>query len=193
MKKTFGLIIGTAVAALVAGAAQAADLEYRSPADASGFYIRGDVGYSWLEWDGPMDDGNLTLGGGIGYRFNEFFRTDVRFTYAGGYKGDWVDWPANTRLANIKTYTVLANVYFDLPVEDWPFRPYVGAGLGWGHADCCRGGPEDDGLAMALMGGVTFALTDSVDLDLGYKYQRIFITGWDTEEHQITAGFRYNF
>ncbi len=185
MKRIIGLLTGTAVAALLTGAAQAADLDYQSPAEASGFYIRGDIGYSFLEWDGPSDDGALTAGGGIGYRFNDFLRADIRYTYAGRFQAS--PWH------KLETHSVLGNVYFDLPVDDWPFRPYVGAGLGWGKGICCNGADDEDGLAAAFMAGVTFALTDNLDLDIGYKFQDIFISGPNITEHQITAGFRYNF
>ena len=88
---------------------------------ASGFYLRGDGGWSWLSTD--EDDNSVgVLGGGVGYQFNDNLRTDIR--------GDW----AGIGNDDTSFTTVLGNVYFDIPTETI-MTPYLGAGLGYGWAE----------------------------------------------------------
>ena len=48
----------------------------------SGFYLRGDIGWSFLTWDGGKDDSAFTTGGGVGYKFNDNLRSDVRVDWS---------------------------------------------------------------------------------------------------------------
>ena len=84
----------------------------RSRADAEeyqemGFYLRGDIGWSFLDWG--EDDNALTVGGGVGYQFNDYLRSDVRVDWSGDY-----DVGAD---ADLNMTTVLGNLYFDFPNE----------------------------------------------------------------------------
>ena len=54
-----GLLAGTAAPAL------AADYSADAPVSTSGFYVRGDGAWSWLNTD-TRDDNTLALGGGVG-------------------------------------------------------------------------------------------------------------------------------
>ncbi len=36
-------------------------------------------------------------------------------------------------------------------------------------------------------------LTDNIDLDVGYKFRDIMISGSDPQEHVVSAGVRFNF
>jgi opacity protein-like surface antigen len=36
-------------------------------------------------------------------------------------------------------------------------------------------------------------LTDNVDIDVGYRFRDTMISGSDPQEHQISAGVRFNF
>lgn len=169
--------------AIAAGQAQAADQGDPAPSYSDmGFYLRGDIGWSFLEWSGD-DDSALTVGGGIGYQINEQIRTDLRVDWAGSYDVA----PG----AEMDVSTVLGNLYFDIPTETM-ITPYLGAGLGygWGSVD---GGSDKDGLAFALMAGASVSLTDSIDLDVGYRYREIMSSGSDPTEHQVTTGFRFKF
>ena len=150
---------------------------------ASGFYIRGDLGWSFLEWGGGADDSAPAFGAGIGYQATDNLRTDLRVDWAGSY--------SVAPGAKMDATTVLGNLYFDIPNETI-FTPYVGAGLGWGWVNDAPGG-NDNGFAYALMGGAAVDLSDSLALDLGYRFRDIGISGPDTMEHQLTAGLRVKF
>lgn len=123
--------------------------------EASGWYLRGDVGYSYNKLRGAeyfqgsnsnLVDFNSTklkggfLGGvGVGYQVNNYFRTDLTFDYMakssfrGSTLGGCGVLPAgpcvSSDIASIRAYTLMANAYVDLATFG-RFTPYVGAGIG---------------------------------------------------------------
>ena len=179
------IILAGAFLGLAGSVAQAADIDPVIPSDTyqnMGFYLRADVGWSFLEWS-EGDDSNWAAGVGAGYRFNDNLRVDGRVDYAGEYHVA----PG----ANMSVTTALANAYFDIPTGT-AFTPYLGAGAGygWGTVD---GGDDKDGFAYALMAGVGVNLSDNVALDVGYRFREIMASGADPMEHQILTGIRFGF
>jgi opacity protein-like surface antigen len=185
--KIFKLILLAGFAVLpFAAAAHAADVDPPPVAeenDVTSFYLRGDLGWSFLDWSGGDNDSALNLSGGVGYQFNENFRADVTADWAGDYNVA----PG----ADMSTTTVLGNLYFDW-ANDSAFTPYVGAGIGYGWVDETPSG-NDSGIAYGLAAGVSMGLTDNIDLDVGYKFRDIMISGDDPQEHVVSAGVRFNF
>lgn len=126
------------------------------PAPVSGWYLRGDVGYSYnifhtghyaIATDDPLLLTNsifssefrstFTVGGGVGYKVNNFFRADVtadwmgngRFTgYTLGSCGVALDC-TSTDIATFSALTLMANAYVDFGTYG-RFTPYVGGGFG---------------------------------------------------------------
>lgn len=181
-------LLATAMTAGVAVAAQAADpsvpvedtptaQEYQ----AMGFYLRGDIGWSFLEW-GDNDDA-FAVGGGVGYQFNDYLRSDLRVDWSGDYE---VAPGADASLT-----TVLGNLYFDWQ-NDSMFTPYIGAGAGYGWVDA-DGGNSDDGFAYSLMTGVSVDMSESIALDVGYRYRDLMISGENPTDHSGLAGIRFKF
>jgi opacity protein-like surface antigen len=81
VKQCRGIAVAAAWLVATAGSAAAADA-YGAPSTAeayaaSGFYLRGDAGWSWLD-SNTIDDGSISAGLGIGYEWTPMFRTDVR-------------------------------------------------------------------------------------------------------------------
>lgn len=183
MKNFKVLLLAGVIAVPFAVTAKAADIDPPAAADPQmvGLYLRGDIGWSFLEWSGGDDDDNFVAGGGVGYRFNDSFRMDVTADISGDYE--------IAPGAEISTTTVLGNAYFDW-ANDSMFTPYVGAGLGWGFVD---GAVDDDGLAFGLAAGVSLDLTNNLAIDTGYRFRDIMIEGEDTQEHQVTTGIRFSF
>ena len=140
------------------------------------------AGHSWNGVAAAMT-ARLVLGGGVGYQFNDNMRADVTVDWAGDYDVA----PG----ADMSTTTVLGNLYFDW-ANDSAFTPYVGAGIGYGWVDDTPSG-NDSGFAYGLTAGVSMGLFDKVDLDVGYRFRDIMISGSDPQEHQISAGVRFNF
>jgi len=183
--KHFGKMIGCLLmAAGLAGQAWAADVDYEMAAALSGLYVRGDIGASFLDWNGGKDDTAFLFGAGLGYRFNDYLRADVRYSRAGKFSiGGGTDLTASS---------VLGNIYFDLPLRDWPLRPYLGAGLGYGWATFSPGA-DGSGLAAAFMAGVSANITPNLVLDAGYRFHDIMVSGPDVTDHQLLIGLRYHF
>jgi opacity protein-like surface antigen len=148
---------------LSAGVAQAADLYQPQPMmdapevtvqEASGWYLRGDVGYSFNKLrganffqggaaDSEVDfasariDDSAIVGAGVGYQINNYLRTDVTFDYLTksdfrgstfGSCGVSTDCFSRDR-SSFSAYSLMANVYVDLGTYAY-FTPYVGAGFG---------------------------------------------------------------
>jgi opacity protein-like surface antigen len=167
MTKT--ILAAAAAALLASSAAYAADVYQPEPqpayveapevtvAEASGWYLRGDLGYSFNKLRGAKffqgsnaDEASFTtssikdsfwLGGGVGYQTNSYLRTDLTFDYmfksdfngstTGGGAGGGACAVACTSadISAMKAYTLMANAYVDLGTYAY-FTPYVGAGIG---------------------------------------------------------------
>ena len=165
MKKI--LLASAAMALLGAVTAQAADIIPQMPeepiyqpepqpvAAASGWYIRGDVGYAWNRskgvdfFQGDLNTytafsssklrGSYSVGGGVGYQMSDHLRGDVTLDYFGKAKfngstvGTCGAGPlvpcTSTDLSSMTAYSLLANAYVDL--YKWGrFTAYAGGGLG---------------------------------------------------------------
>lgn len=165
--KTLPLAAGALVLA-AAPLAQAADIYEAPPVTAEpvyvsepeplpaagGWYLRGDIGYAFVETDGidyilyghpgarghfselELKDG-LTIGGGIGYQITDYFRTDVTADYlfetdfegsTRGSCGVAADC-FSTDHSSLTAFSLLANAYVDLGTYK-RITPYVGAGIG---------------------------------------------------------------
>jgi opacity protein-like surface antigen len=169
-------------------AAQAADIEPDVPTEVEtsqmGIYVRGDVGWSFLEWSGGADDNAFVAGGGLGYQFNDAFRMDMTADFTGDYQ--------IAPGAEISTTTLLGNAYLDW-ANDSMFTPYVGAGVGYGWVNGSGAAADKDGLAFGLATGVAVDLTSNLAVDVGYRFRDIMVSGPDTMEHQATVGLRVKF
>jgi len=164
MKTT--ILAGTALAILGMSAAKAADIlppiveapyieapVYEPVSVASGWYLRGDVGYSWNKLRGadffqgsnatyvPFASASLrgayTVGGGIGYKATEHLRFDAtldftgRSRFTGSTTGSCGVATAcvSTDTSSMQALSLMANAYVD--IGTWGrFTPYVGAGIG---------------------------------------------------------------
>lgn len=176
MKNITKALLGLGLLAGAAAPAFAADAYTPdAPITASGFYIRGDAGWSWLNTD--EEDSVGVVGGGVGYQFNDNLRTDLRADWAGIGNDD------------ASFTTVLGNVYFDIPTQTI-ITPYLGAGVGYGWA---QGHVNDDvdGVAFGLMAGIEVNLTDNLSADVGYRYRQILSE--DTYDNEALVGLRYSF
>ncbi len=180
------ILLAGVVALPLSVAARAADNIPVVPSEVStmsGFYLRGDVGASFLNWSGGNDDKAWVAGGGVGYQYNDFLRMDMTVDRSGQY--------SIAPGAKIDTTALMGNVYFDWK-NDSAFTPYVGAGVGYGWVQG-PGFKDDHGLALGLAAGVSVDVMSNLALDVGYKFRDIGISGPDTMEHQVTAGLRFKF
>lgn len=203
-------------------------------AGASGFYARLDG--SWRFNNDPegiyrqagfgamlneaMGD-SVGFGIGAGYRFNEYLRFDatVDYGFGGTLSGD-EPCPGTCTTHHIETdYSSLAgflNVYADLGTYHG-LTPYLGAGAGVAQLTTSDAkvsiplqydGASQINFAYALMAGVSYDISDSLTLDIGYRYADLGdarlqpIPGSPDGDplsfsgngfQEIRAGLRYNF
>ncbi len=194
-----------------------------------------DFRYSSIEFK----DG-YSVGGGVGYRWADHFRTDLTAdyynfkvkgssdcAYSFGYSGCRFNDSSKADL-----WTVMANAYVDLGYFG-AVTPYIGAGVGFANVsygemrnEVCAPNCGDaynyvgihEGLdswrfAASLMAGASIDLTQSLALDVGYRYTRVSegeafafdagdraagatgVQGRDNgfNLHAIRAGLRYSF
>jgi opacity protein-like surface antigen len=177
-------LLGAAALVLLAGAAHSADVYQPEPLpsimdapeitvqEASGWYLRGDIGYSFNKSRGVeyFQGSNDTLvdftsaslkdsfwaGAGVGYQVNGYLRTDVTFDHM--FKTDFRGSTTglcggvtctSSDASEMRAYTLMANAYVDLGSYAY-FTPYVGAGIGGSYVKwnrlrntICTGGTCD--------------------------------------------------
>ncbi|WP_105383326.1 outer membrane protein [Neorhizobium alkalisoli] len=160
MKKTLASMFALV---LTVSAAQSADVYQPQPEpildapevavqEASGWYLRGDVGYSFndmrgaeyfqgsnstlVDFDRASLKDSFLLGGGVGYQINNYLRTDVTFDYlsSADFRGSTTGLCGGVTCTSsdksyMHAYSLMANVYVDLGTYGY-FTPYVGGGIG---------------------------------------------------------------
>lgn len=98
---------------------------------------------------------------------------------------------------HITTYTLMGNVWADLPVFDssWGLTPYIGGGIGGAlvdsqlvYATAPTYGPQDSSLEFAaqLGAGINWAFSDRFSAGLGYRL--MFINGPEISQTTTGAG-----
>ena len=145
------------------------------------------VGFGW--------DSATFFGLGVGYKFNDWFRADLTGEYRGKsnfHGSDHVTFNGGRGVDNYSgsksEWVILANAYVDLGTW-WCLTPYIGAGIGGANVNII--GFRDDGFnnvgglsvstayaadaskfnfAWALHAGLTYKVTQSMSIDLGYRY-----------------------
>lgn len=221
----FSAACAAVVLALAATASTAA------AADATGFYVRGDIGGSFgrdlggsvLNGDGFEGDSgsSVLLEAGVGYHLPSNFRVDLTAGYRPGFEvssQESLSGVSATAKADIRSWALLANVYYDIPTGT-RFSPYLGGGVGvafnrletvtyrFGAAEFTEEGKSKTSFAWTLAAGVGFAATDNISIDLGYRYidlGEIRTSGdsslgavnpvdADLKAHEVKIGARYRF
>lgn len=171
------------------------------------------------------DKNGYTIGGAIGYNFAGMgvpVRAEAEYLYHNQFK-----YFANNSTgaggtgqfsSKIDVHTVFANFYYDIKTST-AFTPYVGAGLGvaWINQKVAStftgwtvgtddGNYDTTNFAWNVGAGVGYALTDSVTVDLGYRYtsfgnakavsnaaNSINFRAKDLNSHEALLGLRYQF
>ena len=184
--KMFKMMMLAGLVALPLGAAaQAADADAPIAADPgmTGLYLRGDIGWSMLTWEGGDDDSTWLGSAGLGYRFNDNLRSDITADWSGDY---------DIGAGEISSHILMGNAYWDF-ANGSGFTPYVGAGVGYGWVNGSGGASDDSGLALGVTAGVTADITSNLAVDVGYHFKDIMLEGDDVMQHALTTGLRFSF
>jgi opacity protein-like surface antigen len=190
-----------------------------------GIYVAPKLGYGKLK--GSVGDDSV-FGGGIavGYDFHKRFNLSLRaeLEYAGFNNAkdkNKYSYPygsgnlSGTDTISIGANTLFANAYYDFR-NNSKFTPYVGLGLGssfldtrykstvtaeypWGTVDItAKAKKSNTDFAWNVGGGVAYALTSNVSLDLAYRYANLgkiksSVKPFDLDMHQAMLGLRVAF
>jgi len=195
MRRVHSLIAAGAVS-LLSSAVFAADMPIMPPPayappppqDFSGWYLRGDIGFSnqsVKRLNNTLDSTLLTqsqtldfatagtFGLGVGYQVNNWFRADITGEYRGKSAfsgldvntfnfGGFTHNGADKYTANKSEWLFLANAYVDLGTW-WCVTPFIGAGVGTSRVTIS--GFTDQGLSDAVAGSpATFGASPSMAL-----------------------------
>ena len=192
------------------------DIGYNAGVNADTSYRTFD-GSSYTTQSGAGDfSKDVSLNLGVGYTFTDMFRADVTVgRISAAFDGSGACDPSapvdceRTARADFAGYSVLANAYVNLGTIIG-LTPYVGAGVGYTYLkwddiqtqNRC-GGILCDGSAVtshpgesgwrptyALMAGVAYDVTDTLKLDIGYRYLNIDgggMYGWDVASAGATG------
>ena len=167
------------------------------------------------------EDTSLAIGGAVGYNWMDSdlpVRTELEYMYRGDFKFRYAD--SNSTLTNkIDLHTLMLNAYWDF-YNSTSFTPYINGGVGvaWIQEDFSTGTVTDAitapssntkaNFAFNLGAGVGWEMTDSVILDLAYRYnyygdgKAVTATGTNNSvqskvknisTHDVLLGLRYEF
>lgn len=162
---------------------------------------------------GSEDKTSSEFGGAfaVGYDFSRKFdvpvRAELEFAVTGATSKD-VDAYGVPAEVEVGAKTLLANVYWDI-CEYKGFTPYVGAGIGFAfvNTEASALGYSIDDSKTVFAGqvgfGCAYAITDSVAVDLGYRflmmgngeveYMDAKLESKDITAHQFMLGLRVTF
>lgn len=162
--------------------------------------------------DGARAGGAIAIGYDFAPQFNIPVRAELEYG-AYGIISKTVSYPGASFKGEVGFQTLLANFYWD--ITEWNgFTPYIGAGIGMasltteGTVNIAGWGAgskdETDAVAAGQIGlGCSYAFTDSISADLGYRY--LMIDDGEVEDygmklrssenhvHQFMLGLRVTF
>jgi opacity protein-like surface antigen len=176
-------------------------------AQAPGMYFSGNVGAIWLKdsdvtwYDGDLDEAEFETGvgftGAFGYDFGTGFRAEVEL----GFRFNDVDRQFPDGIGGeVYSSSFMGNAFFDF-MPGYQVSPFIGAGIGVANVefDVDYWDEEDDTVfAYQFMGGVSFAVSYNMYVDIQYRY---FVTEdpdfdyfeAEYETHSVMGGFRMRF
>jgi opacity protein-like surface antigen len=163
---------------------------------------------------------------GFGYKINDKLRSEVVYSYTDlKYKRNIASEKNPTMILEynqkVNIQTVMINLFYDVATYQ-KLTPYIGFGLGYAKINpkeasviSKRGttsyqSNKSENLAYSLMGGVSIAMTDRINFDIGYKFQDFgkakplyypemlaapqqVEKSFKIKTHSGTIGVRYNF
>jgi len=216
--KLKALLLGTVVAV------SAAALSQQSEARNHGWYIGLEGGANWggdndalygsftTVPTSPIDidfDTGWAVLATVGYAFDNNWRIELE----GGYRSN--DWDAKTTFfgtsqwsGEIQQLSLMANVLYDVPLTERLDLTF-GVGAGAVHSEFEENNVgDDDDVNFAFQGivGLSYAVTDRLDLTLTYRYLHVDEPDYDlthvnhidsygledVENHTVSVGLRYD-
>ena len=201
MKKTL-LLAGVASTLLVMNA-NAVELQHYVSAKFTNSDMSNDVKYETVKENA---DDNV-LGASIAYGVKiGTIRTEVELNIHEDAEKKYAD-EYETWKNSVENNSVMLNAYYDIDTGS-KFTPYIGGGIGVAKLkgkvsyDEETDSVKNDSFAWQLGAGVSYAMTDNLSLDAGYRYvdygDVTIKEDWgkvefDSTSHELHIGARYTF
>jgi len=142
-------------------------------------FIGLDLGYSQINDTFGVDDNDLDFGIKLGAQDNDWRTT---FSYIYFDSGDY-DYSQST--------VDLSVDYFILGSGN-TVKPYIGGVIGYTWLDDDHSATDDSGMVYGGEAGIVIDITESIDLDLGYRYSWLDLDTID-DSHRGYIGINYKF
>jgi len=164
-------------------------------------------------------DTGFMVGGAVGYRWNQF-RVETELSYRQN-DVDEIDFGSAGRFdgaGDVSALTGFVNVFYDVDLSSFDLAelsPYVGGGIGVANLDVDSDSnaavdvdDSDNAFAWNVQAGVAYAVTEAVELGVGYRYLATGDASFDAavgggasgtldtdgfDSHELLASVRYNF
>lgn len=180
---------------LIAIISSATGFAFYSTCENEGIYVSLTGGANWLDIEKHFHSkvGFFTAGA-VGYRYDNFrFEGEIGFRRNKlrlGFEkyGELIICPSRT-----DTFTIMAHAFYDIPIN-FCIRPYFGCGIGHAIHTARAKGIEGKGMvtgfAWDVIMGVTYQVTDRINLDLQFRNLN---TKLHYNDHTVALGLRYQF
>lgn len=173
-------------------------------AQAEGWYVQGDLGYSKAEIEymdtgfNVIDDSAFTQRISGGYSWGNW-RAAIDYTNFGKVSRS-VSYGYRSAELSAKIKSLGLTGFYDFNNFSKDFKPYVGLRLSsnhfklsgsayTGYSSYSEEGTDRVG-GIGVLAGVNYKLTEKLDLNLGAEYNRLSA---ETSQFGVNAGLRYNF
>jgi outer membrane protein OmpA-like peptidoglycan-associated protein len=151
--------------------------------------------------------------GTIGYAFESHWRIEGEFGYRSNDTDNYLVGPVSTprsrRGGDLTEYTAMVNVLYDIPLSERLDITFgLGAGVDYAEFDdgAIAGNDDDFNFAYQAIAGLSYELTNRLDLTLNYRYLHVDEPEFagphlahvdtyafeDLEKHTVTVGLRYD-
>jgi len=156
--------------------------------DATGVYVRGDIGASKTNFSAKSlksikSKVSPSYNVGVGYKFDDNLRADANLKLL----------KSKMKTGEAKHKVAFVNGYYDFKNESI-FTPYVTAGLGMTHNTSKTLAHKHNQFAWNAGLGSKINMSKNVDLDVAYKYSKLGkIEKARIHAHELLAGVVYNF
>jgi opacity protein-like surface antigen len=194
---TFALALGwsSAYAAdAIVDVPRAEDLWYVTLFGGASFPNHVKTDYDAGRYSVDLDTG-FVIGGAVGRRINDTFRVEGELSYARYKASDYsYSFPAEEpgsgpASGNLSATYLLANVWADV-AHFGEANLYVGGGIGAAYVTADTRfdgedygyGPGGWGFAGQVGAGVTYAVTQNIDLDFGYRFKAVTAVDLDDND-----------
>jgi outer membrane protein OmpA-like peptidoglycan-associated protein len=111
--------------------------------------------------------------GTVGYAWNNHLRFEAEGGYTDPKIGSFSLGGVKTPVSgvNVRQFTAMGNLLYDLPIsESWYLTAGAGAGWNWTNLELGGSNIKSAGLTWQGIGGITYKLSRSTDLQLDYRY-----------------------